>query len=191
MPTTALVLAVLTISFVGPPPAEQAQARPPAPAVPLEAMDGPGIVAEQVGLSAPLDDIRFEGSVIAPPDDVSRAGIWIGGAKFGDGGLEPTVLVGHVSDDSDRPGAFKAIWDLEPGMIATTRDAQGREREWRVVGSQRYEKDRLPRSLFEPGDERVLRLITCDQRTERLGGGFHYEDNLVVDLVPVDAPPRS
>lgn len=152
------------------------------PTVPVS--PGTAVAVPAVGLDVSLEPMRFEGSVLDPPADVARAGLWVDGAGLAKDGNQPTVIAGHVSDGRDRPGAFRHLWDVRPGMIATTRDAAGALRSWRVVEVRRFHKDQLPRAVFLPGSGRKLRLITCAERVES-GGRFHYTDNLVVDLVPV------
>lgn len=158
----------------------------PTPATPAPAPRvGPRIEIEDVGLVAPLDPIRFEGSVLNPPEDVRRAGIWSDGAALDAAGTSPTVITGHVSDPSDRAGEFLKLWEVEPGDRATTVDAEGATRTWQVVDVRHVAKDDLSRTEFLPGDERVLRLITCASREGGDSGAFHYADNLIVDLRPV------
>lgn len=148
---------------------------------------GEAIAIPDVGLDAKLDNISFEGNVLDPPSDVSRAGLWAEGAPLAAEGTQPTVIAGHVSDNSDRPGAFHKLWDVKDGMIAVTRDADGKVRRWRAVKEEVFAKDALPRSAFLAGSERYLRLITCAARKSYGNGNFHYQDNLVVTFVPVNA----
>ncbi|WP_215814415.1 class F sortase [Pimelobacter sp. 30-1] len=122
--------------------------------------------------------------MLSPPDDVRRAGIWSDGAPLADDGRSPTVITGHVSDRTDRAGAFLALWDVQVGAVAVTVDEDGAERRWRVVGVRHVAKDALSRAEFLPGTERRLRLITCASRQSGTGGAFHYADNLIVDLAP-------
>ncbi|WP_198020215.1 class F sortase [Nocardioides sp. J54] len=165
--------------------------RPAAPARRAEpATTGPRLELAAVGLSAPLDPIRFEGSVLEPPEDVSRAGIWTDGLPLAADSAGPTVVVGHVSDRADRAGEFLKLWDVEPGDTAVTVDEAGARRTWRVTAVRQVPKTELSREEFLPGVDRVLRLITCARR-ERDGGGFHYADNLLVDLVPVQEEPTT
>lgn len=153
----------------------------------MPSVSGSSVQISDLALAAELDPIRFEGSVLNPPADVSRAGIWSDGADLAADGTTPTVIAGHVSDNNDRPGEFRKLWEAETGMIATTVDAAGHEREWQVTTVETFGKDSLPRELFLPGERRELVLITCADRTQYDNGRFHYEDNLVVRLVPVDA----
>ncbi|HWU33144.1 MAG TPA: class F sortase, partial [Marmoricola sp.] len=151
----------------------------------LPGVNGPTVMISSVGLVAGLDPISFVGNVLSPPPDVRRAGIWSAGASLEVGGLMPTVIAGHVSDDNDNPGEFRKLWRVRSGMIAVTRDDAGHLRRWRAVLEQVFAKDALPRSLFLPGNRRVLRLITCAARESLSGGHFHYQDNLVVTFIPV------
>lgn len=145
---------------------------------------GTAVSIPAVGLDAGLSPIRFQGSVFNPPADINRGGIW--GAKLGATKPSTTVLIGHVSDPHDRPGAFKRIWDAQRGMTGTTRDAKGRIRTWKVAKIWQTPKESLPRSVFLPGKKRVLRLITCYDRITYSSGRFHYRSNLVVEMTPVD-----
>ncbi len=147
---------------------------------------GAAISVPAVDLAARLSTIAFEGNTLAPPEDVSTAGLWGDGAPFSADGVAPTVVTGHVSDDADRPGEFGKLKDVQVGDEVVTRDAEGRLRHWQVTDRTLYDKASLPRSLFLSSEQRLLHLITCDERVEFDGGGFHYSGNLVVTAVPLD-----
>lgn len=155
----------------------------------LTRVSGPAVMISSVDLDAGLDPINFVGNTLTPPSDVQRAGLWAGGAPLAASGVMPTVIAGHVSDDSDNPGEFRKLWNVRTGMIVVTRDAAGHLRRWRAVKEQVFSKDALPRSLFLPASQRVLRLITCADRESLAGGHFHYQDNLVVTFVPLGGTP--
>ncbi|MEH3033930.1 MAG: class F sortase [Aeromicrobium erythreum] len=152
--------------------------------------EGAAVALAAVGIDAPLDPIRFRGSVLDPPSDVHRVGWWADGTDVASArGDRPTVLAGHVSDGRDRPGAFASLHDVRVGMTVVTRDADDRVAVWRVARIRTFAKDELPRETFLPAGRRVLRLITCDTRVVRPDGRFHYEDNLVVEAEPVSGTP--
>lgn len=148
---------------------------------------GSAVAIPAVKLDAFLEPIHFEGSVLNPPEDIQRAGLWEDAAALAATDKQPTVIAGHVSDNSDRKGEFSKLWKAKRGDIAVTRDENGKLRYWRAVKIKIYDKAELPRAIFLPGPERTLRLITCAARKVLPGGRFHYEDNLVVDFVPVEA----
>lgn len=135
-----------------------------------------------VGLDASLTSTRFHGSDLRPPSDIRIGGLWADGAGL-TAVAGTSVVVGHVSDDHDRPGAFKRLWGVRRGAVVTTRD-HGATTRWRVVSVATVDRGRLPRSVFSQALARRLVLITCADRVTH-GGYFHYTSNEVVVAVPV------
>lgn len=114
------------------------------------------------------------------PDDADSVAWYGSGPAPGDAGA--AVLAGHV-DFGGRRGVFWRLDELQEGhRITVTVEAQ--EREFRVVSTQRYDKDDLPvRDVFRTTGAPRLVLITC-------GGSFDrahrsYRDNVVVTAVPL------
>lgn len=141
------------------------------------------LVIGSVGIVARVVPVWFVGRRLQIPAAVSAVGFWTDGARLGDA-VGRTVLVGHVSDNSDRPGVMGRIRRLEHGAEVRVR-AGGRAHRFRVVRIRSYAKAGLPRSVFSQTGPHRLVLITCSQRVATAGGGFHYVRNLVVEAVPV------
>lgn len=134
------------------------------------------------GLHARLSGVSFAGAALTPPGDIATAGLWREGARLDDV-VGTTVLVGHVSDDHDRPGAFHRLWGARRGQTVVTVGGGVRTR-WRITRVTMTAKRELPRSLFRQGLARRLVLVTCGNEVHYADGGFHYLSNLVVEAVP-------
>jgi hypothetical protein len=110
-------------------------------------------------------------------------GFWSGGARPGDA-LGTAVLVGHVSDDRDRPGVLGRVRGVRRGALVVVQDASGRRHRYRVTAVRSYAKAALPRSVFSQHGPHRLVLLTCSHRVTYPGGAFHYARNLVVTARP-------
>jgi hypothetical protein len=137
------------------------------------------VVAEDLGIAAPVVAVGTErdGSLELPAID--RVGWWVGGAAPSDG-AGTVVLAGHV-DDHTGPGALFKLDRIEPGAVidVKTRTAST---SYTVTTVHMYRKQKLPAELFRADGPRRLVVITC-------GGPFdfatgHYRDNLVVIADP-------
>jgi hypothetical protein len=98
-----------------------------------------------------------------------------------------SVVVGHVSDRRDRPGAFARLSRARRGQIVTVRQPDGQLLRFRVISSRTYLRSRpLPRSLFATTGPHRLVLISCTDKETRPDGRWHYTRNRVVIAEPVD-----
>lgn len=147
------------------------------------AATAPRIVVPGTRVSATLHGTDFRRSTLTAPYQRTAAGIWRAGSTLS-ALVGTTVVVGHVSDNRDRPGAFHALRRVRIGQQVRTADSSGAVQRWRVVRIRALDRRKLPRSLFQQGIERRLVLITCTGRVNLPGGGFHYRKNLVVEAVP-------
>lgn len=136
------------------------------------------VSAVRVGLAAPLVTVSFDGSTITPPDDTSEAGQWFAET----GADQPTVILGHVSDNLDVPGAFSLLKDVRLGDDISTCEIGQTAKHWTVTRIWSTSKSDLPVSVF--ADDHGLRLMTCTGR-QQIGSYFHYAENLVVEATPV------
>ncbi|MBC9734132.1 lectin-like domain-containing protein [Nocardioides marmotae] len=107
-------------------------------------------------------------------------------ARYGDT-IGATVVAGHVSDRSDRPGAMWGLRRAERGQVVTVASG-GRTYRYRVVRTATYERTRrLPRRFFSTTGSHRLVLISCSDRVVNASGRFHYTKSKVVVAVPVRA----
>lgn len=134
-------------------------------------------------MRADLHPVTFTGRALVPPADIRTGGVWVGGAGL-DAVVGTTVLVGHVSDRHDRPGAFHRLWGARRGQTITTVTPGGVPTSWRVTGVRLTAKRQVPRALFGQGLVRRLVLITCGNEVRGTDGRFHYRSNLIVTAVP-------
>ena len=141
------------------------------------------VALRSTGLHADLHAVGFRGSTLTPPGDISTAGVWRDGAGL-DAVVGTTVLVGHVSDTRDRPGAFRRLWQARPGQRVVTLAANGTRTRWRISRVFLTPKREVPRRLFHQGMARRLVLVTCGNEVHYADGRFHYRSNLVVEAVP-------
>ncbi|MGC4860500.1 class F sortase [Micromonospora sp. DT41] len=110
----------------------------------------------------------------------------IGWYRYGPG-LEAdagsVVIAGHVDSAKQGKGAFFRLRELDQGDTLTATGRDGKERKYRVVAREEYDKTKIPLDRYFARDgEARLTLITC-------GGPFDakarkYRDNIVVTAVP-------
>lgn len=97
-----------------------------------------------------------------------------------------TLLSGHVNY-SGRPGALHSLTSLRAGNRAWTTDSDGGLQEWVVTDAREYRKKALPQDLFSREGPRRLALVTCGGPLFQTSDGhWHYRDNVVVELAPVE-----
>ncbi|MBM9460130.1 sortase [Nocardioides sp. zg-536] len=100
-------------------------------------------------------------------------------ARFGDK-IGATVVGGHVSDWSDRPGAMWGLRRAKPGQSVTVRSA-GKTYRYKVIKNRAYDRNRkLPKRYFRTTGAHRLVLISCSDRTVYRNGRFHYTKSRVV-----------
>jgi hypothetical protein len=138
----------------------------------------------------PVTSIGVERSgTLEPPEEISRAGWWRGGAALGDK-AGTVVLAGHVDAERQGVGSFAALWRAKPGQTVEVRGEDDREVTYRITGTRVYPRTgSLPASIFAGDGTPRLALITC-------AGGFnrstrHYTDTLVVYAVPVSSTAKA
>ncbi|MFJ9315887.1 sortase domain-bontaining protein [Pimelobacter simplex] len=153
------------------------------PASPRPARGTSTVALRRLGLTATLTSVAFRGAALPAPRGARAAGQWTHGAPL-DALVGTTVLTGHVSDDSDRPGAFARLRSARRGDVVRVADGAGTIHRWRVTRTWSVDRHRLPRSVFTQDLARRLVLITCTGRVTTPGGGFHYRRNLIVEAVP-------
>ncbi|MGB2567489.1 class F sortase [Micromonospora citrea] len=146
---------------------------PPAKLV-IPAIDVTATV-DPVGVNRRTDEFEV-------PPSVDR----IGWYRFGPG-LEATagsvVIAGHVDSADQGKGAFFRLRELDRDDTVTVTGTDGRQRAYRVVARQEYDKSKIPLERYFARDGGLrLTLITC-------GGPFDaktrsYRDNIVVTAVP-------
>ncbi|MFD6565025.1 class F sortase [Micromonospora profundi] len=110
----------------------------------------------------------------------------IGWYRYGPG-LEAdsgsVVIAGHVDSAKQGKGAFFRLRELDQGDTLTATGRDGKERKYRVVAREEYDKTKIPLDRYFARDGKArLTLITC-------GGPFDakarkYRDNIVVTAVP-------
>ncbi|MEU4568337.1 class F sortase [Micromonospora sp. NPDC023956] len=137
-----------------------------------------------IDLTATVEEVGVDartGEFDVPPS-VDR----IGWYRYGPG-LEAergsVVVAGHVDSATQGRGAFYRLRELDRGDTLTVTGRDGRDREYRVVAREKYDKTRIPLDRYFARDGAArLTLITC-------GGPFdaaarRYRDNIVVTAVP-------
>lgn len=88
------------------------------------------------------------------------------------------VLAGHV-DDEKKPAVFFELNELEPGDEIQLQDEDGTILTFVVREKVAYQKDDAPlRTIFGPGEKRMLNLITCTGYFDR--EIHNYVERLVV-----------
>lgn len=159
----------------------------PSPTTPEDDHAKPGDpVAAPVQLTIP--SIGFDQQVsevgltskgtLNPPPGVTG---WYGKTvKPGEDGV--SVIAGHVTFGP--PDVFYHLPDVKPGQTFTTKDADGRTREWRIDLVEHIDKVALSRDsrIWGPSSTPKLALVTCDPDTPRTDG--HSAVNVFVLASP-------
>ena len=100
------------------------------------------------------------------------------------------VLAAHVDLESQGPGLFFNLGELQPGDQIQVGFADGSEQSFVVAARTTYVKEELPTTaIFSREGPAVLTLITC-------GGGFsastsNYDSNVVVYAYPLGDQPED
>src|SRR5699024_8983131 len=85
-----------------------------------DAVDPPSaprtLVLGGIGVEAPIGQATVPGGVLTPPHDVSKVGIWTGGAPL-DSETGTTLLAGHVNLVGQGRGALFDLALMQPGDI--------------------------------------------------------------------------
>ncbi|MFJ9314307.1 SdrD B-like domain-containing protein [Pimelobacter simplex] len=138
-----------------------------------------------IGASPQLQRVGIRDHAVEVPADVRKAG-WLGASADPGDVIGHSVVVGHVSDRKDRPGAFSRLSRARKGQVVTVGQADGGVLRYRVVSSRTYLRSRpLPASLFATTGPHRLVLISCSHKVTRSNGRWHYTRNRVVIAEPI------
>lgn len=133
----------------------------------------------RVGIRAGVSSVGLDGGTMAIPNDTGRLG-WLSTTAGAADVMGSSVISGHVSDRSDRPGALWRLRDVRRGDVVRWTDASGETHRFAVRRVQRFPRTQgVPARLLKTTGPHLLHLITCTTR-QRTSTGFHYVDNLVV-----------
>ena len=141
------------------------------------------LVIDRLGVRAPVDPVTVRDGELAVPDDPTRVGWWVDGARPG-AAIGTVVLDGHVDYDGTT-GALAVVPQLLVGDVVELRGTDGAS-SWSVQAVQSYPKATgLPDQLFTAGGPPRLALITCGGAFDE--GADSYQDNVVAYAVPTPA----
>jgi hypothetical protein len=145
-----------------------------------------GIRAPGFGLRARVTSATTtRGGRMKLPGDVAVTARLRKSAGFGDK-IGTTVVAGHVSDRSDRPGAMRGLRRAKPGQSVTVRSG-GKTYRYTVIANRAYDRSRkLPARFFRTTGAPRLVLVSCSDRIVYRNGRFHYAKSRVVVAKPVD-----
>ncbi|MDQ6526967.1 SdrD B-like domain-containing protein [Nocardioides sp. LHD-245] len=143
------------------------------------------VAVASLGLKARVAQIGLTGERANVPKSRNLLG-WLQTSARLDDAIGTTVVVGHVSDRHDRPGALYRLKGLKRGKVVKVKGNDGVTYRYKVVKQQRFRRAKpLPERLFSMTGAPRLLLVTCTTKVTRPDGRFHYRDNLVVTLKPV------
>ena len=156
---------------------------------PYVAPSGPGrarrrsagqLSIQRIGLHAPVDAIGLDRGTMAIPNNRFHVG-WLTATASARDLIGSSVISGHVSDRHDRPGALWRLKRARVGDVIRWTEPDGRVHRFVVRSVRRYaRRGGLPGQVFRTDGPHLLQLVTCTNRRDLGGGGFHYADNLVV-----------
>jgi hypothetical protein len=139
-----------------------------------------------VGVSARAKAVGLSKGAVQVPGNTSRLGLLAPSAGLGDA-IGTTVIVGHVSDDHDSPGAFYRLTQARKGQIIKVTQG-GHTYRFRVTHSRTYARahgGHPPASAFKTTGAHRLVLISCAGKVVHPDGHFHYTRNIVVTATAV------
>ena len=137
-----------------------------------------------LGIDTAFHGVGASAGSMDVPDDVHTVGWLTESAAPGDL-IGTTVIAGHVSDDTDQPGAFWNLHRAKRGQIVSV-TTDGVTHRFRITSTMTYSRaTRLPKSLLSTTGRHRLVLVTCAGREDLGGGHFHYAKNLVVIATPI------
>ncbi|WGX97230.1 sortase domain-bontaining protein [Nocardioides sp. L-11A] len=138
-----------------------------------------------LGMKAKLDTVGLRKGSMVIPGKVAKGG-WLGQSALPGDLVGSTVIAGHVSDRSDRPGAFGKLRKAKKGQVVTVRASDGTVQKYRIdrVYTQPRKKGFSGAEVSTTG-EHQLTLVTCTGKVSYANGRFHYTKNLVVVATPI------
>lgn len=97
------------------------------------------------------------------------------------------LIAAHVNSRDLTQSPFAKLWQVQPGTQVFVSDAKGAVHAFKTVALDHYQKDALPKTLWDTsGDSRVA-LVTCGGKlTVNPDGTRHYAEIVVVTGVPVN-----
>lgn len=121
---------------------------------------------------------------IQVPGSVGHVGWWRQSTPHG-GSRGSSVIVGHVSDRSDRPGALYRLARSRKGhLIRWTMN--GKTKTFRVTAVTKTKRHKpLPSRVWNTGGRQRLNIISCAHKVTRPNGSWHYTHNVTVTAVLV------
>ncbi len=149
---------------------------------------GSSVTSAGLGLKASAEPVGIRAGAVDLPANVARLG-WLDlSAGYGDK-IGTTVVAGHVSDLSDRPGAMWRISHAATGKLVgsvVTINSRGHVYRYQVTSAAKYDRDRpLPHRLFTTTGRHRLVLITCTDKVTHPDGSWHYTKNRALTAVPL------
>jgi hypothetical protein len=124
--------------------------------------------------------VSSDGQMRLPPDP-SVLGWYRFGPAPGSTPGGSVVLAGHLDSKRYGVGPLVRLRDAAAGQRIELLTADGRARTYRVEQVDRYDRQRLPATIFARQGPERLRLITCGGEYDP---AFGYEQNLVVTASP-------
>lgn len=132
-----------------------------------------------IGVHAPIYGVGESGATMNIPSNVHELGWLTKSAQFNDV-IGTQIVAGHVSDNSDHPGALYNLHNIKIGaLIKVTHN--GVTHTYKVA--QKFTNPRtkdVPISISSTTGAAKLVIVTCADKVTYAGGYFHYEDNLFV-----------
>jgi hypothetical protein len=146
---------------------------------------GTRLAYQAIGTGAQVQPVGITGGVADVPADVAKVG-WLKRSAAATDKVGTTVIVGHVSDMSDRPGALWRLSTAKPGQVITVATPGGPARRFKVTSTPTYDRAKpLPGSLFTTNGAHRLVVISCTAKVTYANGHWHYTRNQVVIARPI------
>lgn len=130
-------------------------------------------------ISAPIDVTRLADGVFAVPNNTGQVG-WLKETAHRTDLAGSSVIAGHVSNDSNVPGALWNLHKAKVGELIYWSTKSGRT-VFKITAIHSYSRTSgVPYSTFTTTGPHTLHLVTCANRVVYPDGHWHYTNNLVV-----------
>ncbi|MDR2256200.1 MAG: class F sortase [Arthrobacter sp.] len=146
-------------------------------------VEGPRVVVEALEIQAPLVSTGALAGALVLPDP--PAATWYEQTQPPGADKGATLIASHVDSGFGDAAPFSRLHAIKKGTPIEIRDAAGKTHKYKASSIQVYERQAVPREVFELTGKPRLVLVTCSGPTVNSGSAAHYLYNLVVVATPI------
>lgn len=117
------------------------------------------------------------------PKNPKKSTLWSGSTSVGST-KGPTLISGHINWNNIR-GSLWNLHSIKEGNLAFVKDNKGEVYEFQLESLKKYDKNSLPKQIWDINQEKKLYVITCGGKIVRnYKGGRTYQNNIVAVFKP-------